>query len=103
MKKISKLRLYYAASSGFVLAIIPTFLLLTILAKMTAVKNQSTIVNLAVYGTCFLILTILIYRSNAEFSINYCRDCQHEWPQKRNVGSFCPRCGAENREYNDKP
>lgn len=95
--------MYYAASSSFVLAVIPTFLLLTLLTKTVASESQSSILDLAVYGACFLVLTIMIYRSDAEFSINYCRDCQHEWPQKRNADPFCPRCGSGNREYNYKP
>ena len=103
MKRISKLRLFYAASSGFVLAFIPAFLLITFFAKSITTSPYSSLAQLAVYVICLLGITVWIYNSDSEFQIYYCEDCSHEWPKKRHVDNCCPRCKSEKCLYNYKP
>lgn len=103
MKRIAKLRLYYAASSSFILAFIPTFILLTFFAKTVAVNKDSSVLDLTVYAICFVIITVLIYKSDSEFQIYYCKDCRHEWPKKKHKDEVCQRCGSKNWVYNYKP
>lgn len=103
MKRISKLRLFYAASSGLILAVIPAFLLITFLAGIITTSPNGSFLQLAIYLTCFLGVTAWIYNSDSEFQIYYCEDCLHEWPKKRHVDERCPRCSSENWLYNHKP
>lgn len=103
MKKISRLRLFYAASSGFVLAFIPAFLLITFFAKSITTSHYASVVQLAIYMICVLGITVWIYNSDSEFAIYYCEDCSHEWPKKNHVDSRCPRCKSEKWIYNYKP
>ena len=103
MKKISKLRLFYAASSGFILAFVPSFLLIVFFAKFITTSPYGAQAQLAIYISCLLAITAWIYNSDSEFQIYYCLDCSHEWPKKRHVDEFCPKCKSENFRYNYKP
>ena len=103
MKKISKLRLFYAASSGFILAFVPSFLLITFFAKILTTSPYGALAQWGIYLGCFLGITLWIYNSDSEFQIYYCVDCSHEWPKKRYLQERCPRCGSENWQYNYKP
>jgi len=103
MKKISKLRLYHAASSGFVLAIIPAFLIITFIGSRFATHPAASIFQLTIYFTCFLVITLWIYSSDSEFQIYYCPDCLHEWPKKKHNGESCPKCSSRKFIYNYKP
>ncbi|MBW2466875.1 MAG: hypothetical protein JRF02_06190 [Deltaproteobacteria bacterium] len=103
MKKISKLRMYYAAGSGLILAIIPTLLLLTFLAKVVVSSSRAPIIELAIYLICVLGITVWIYHSDSEFQIYYCKDCLYEWPKKKHNDVSCPKCGSRNWVYNYKP
>jgi hypothetical protein len=103
MKRVSKLRLFYAASSGFILAFIPSFLLITFFAKIITTSSHSSPMQLGIYLICFLGITVWIYNSDSEFQIYYCEDCSHEWPKKHHVDDRCPRCKSEKYIYNYKP
>lgn len=103
MKKISKLRMFYAASSGFVLAFIPAFLLVTFFSKSITTSPYSAVAQLAIYMICLLGITAWIYNSDSEFAIYYCEDCSHEWSKKNHVDNCCPRCKSEKWIYNYKP
>lgn len=103
MKKISKLRLFYAAASGFVLAFVPSFLLIVFFAKAVTTSESSSFMQLAIYLTCFLGITIWLYNSDSEFPIYTCMDCDHEWPKKKHNDESCPRCESKNWVYNYKP
>jgi hypothetical protein len=103
MKRISKLRLYYAASSGFVLAFIPSFILINIFAKLVTTSSYSGLIQLVIFCSCFLGITFWIYNSDADFPIYSCMDCSHEWPKKKHTSDQCSKCGSENYIYNHKP
>ncbi len=103
MKKISKLRMFYAASSGFVLAFIPAFLLVTFFARSITTSPYSAVAQLAIYLICLLGITVWIYNSDSEFAIYYCEDCSHEWSKKNHLDNRCPRCKSEKWIYNYKP
>lgn len=103
MKNISKLRLFHAASSGFVLAFVPAFLLITVLVKIVAPGTDSSVWELAIFLGCFLGITGWIYNSDSDFQIYYCMDCAHEWPKKKHNDESCLKCGSKNWVYNYKP
>ena len=103
MKKISKLRLFYAASSGFILAFVPSFLLIIFFSKAITTSPYGGIMQWVIYLGCFLGITVWIYNSDSEFQIYYCLDCSHEWSKKRHLKDSCPRCKSENWRYNYKP
>jgi hypothetical protein len=102
MKRISKLRLYYAASSGFILAFVPTFLLITFFAKAVTTSSHSGLLQWAIFLSCFLGITFWIYNSDAEFPLYYCMECSHEWSKRKHMGDKCPKCGSENYKLNHK-
>ena len=103
MKKISKLRLFHSASSAAILAAIPAFLLVTFFAGFITTSPYSSLVQLMIYLTCLLGITVWIYNSDSEFQIYYCDDCSHEWSRKRHMNDCCPKCKSENYIYNYKP
>jgi hypothetical protein len=103
MKRISKLRLYHAASSGFILAVIPTFLIIMFLGGGIASHPSATLLQLVIYIACFAGITFWIYNSDSEFQIYYCTDCAHEWPRKRHHDDSCPKCKSQKYIYNYKP
>jgi len=103
MKKISKLRLFHAAGSGVILAVIPTFLISTFLGGSFASHPSAAIIQALLYIACFSGITLWIYNSNSEFQIYYCADCSHEWSQKRHVDHSCPKCKSPKYIYNHKP
>jgi len=103
MKRISKLRLFHAAGSGFILAVIPTFLIITFLGGAIASYSSAATIQLLIYVACFVGITLWIYNSDSEFQIYYCSDCSHEWSQKRHTEHFCPKCKSQKYLYNYKP
>ena len=103
MKKISKLRLFYAASSGLVLAFVPSFLLIIFFSKAITTSPYGSLMQWIIYLGFFMGITVWIYNSDSEFQIYYCEDCSHEWPKKRHVDDRCPKCKSEKWLYNYKP
>ena len=103
MKKFSKLRLYHAASSGLILAVIPTFLIITFLGGFFASSPFASIMQVVLYGFWSTGITLWIYNSDSEFQIYYCPDCLHEWSQKRHRDDACPKCKSQNYIYNYRP